>query len=705
MIIPRHPSQNSLRRFFIYVLLFTLLSLPLAGYALEPDRDLAITADSITYIESTGKLRAIGNTQVQLGTLNIQGKECLIDRTTHDGFIEGDVTLKLPDAEIKAKMMEFNLETGAATLTDANGIFNSQLTFTAKKIKRTSKDSFEIGDGLITSCPPEQQEWVFKAKLVKVRLEGLAVLEDVSLRFYDVPVFYSPYWFAPAVTKRTTGLLLPGVGYSSTSGAFLKNSFYWAKSEQDDATFYLDLMEKRGAREGIEYRYAFAERTRGQMNADYLQDTRLGEPLWSVKMNHRQEFDNGLDTMANLDMESRTSYSREFDNGTYMRTRRYTDSSVSLSSGGDIYSLSLTGRDQRDVETVARDVFSKRPELKMSAMPHTVLGTPVSVAAQASAASFFSAANSNISVDRLDVRPTLSLPVGVASFFNATPWVQGRGTYYSRYSAESKPLTTAYYAGGLGLEGPRAYRVFETDNDAFKHSITPMLDYGFVPGYEIDGVNRRNALKLDPLDVSDPKSLLTFSLLNRIFSRNSTDEIVRLNIQQGYDFNEAARQGVPEPHPFLPLGVELKSKPVPWVLLNADLGYNHYDQRPDTFNQELGFAPEGLFYLSFDRRYTRMPPTTFSSGLLGYRFSKVVAAEVSAIYDEDLHESVGSLFALKLDSCCWGVSLTAGSRVRSEMLSDGSLRRETETRFYLSINLKGLGDVGEKPSPLLQPKL
>ncbi|MBI5178405.1 MAG: LPS-assembly protein LptD [Nitrospinae bacterium] len=680
----------------------------LSSFAVAEDAKedkLSVTADNITFSESTGVMTARGNAKVLLGSLSLHGDQCLLNKNTGNGLIEGNVWLKIPQADVTGRMMEFNLNTGLGTLWDAQGVFSNELTFSAQKIQRTAPDQFSIENGAITSCPPENQEWVFNASSLDVKLEGLAILKDVSLRFYGVPVFYSPYWFAPAVTKRTSGFLMPGVGHSSTSGTFLKNSFFWAISEQDDATFYLDYMDMRGAREGIEYRYAFAERTRGQLNFDYLNDRRFNDQLWSVKYNHIQQYADNLEGRINVDAESNVSYSREFDNQTFMRTRRYTDSSANLHSAWDTFALSLTGRDQRELEATNGEIFSKRPEVKFSMMPQRVFGTPLVADAQATSSSFFSSANSNAGLDRLDVRPTLALPFSAGPYLNMNPWVAGRAAWYSRGAADTKPLTAEYYSAGLGIEGPRMFRVFEGGTDAFKHSLTPMLDYTYVPGYEVDGTDRQNILQLDGADRHDPKNLLTMTLLNRVYSRSRGDEAVRLNIQQGYDLNEAARSGGTEKRPWTALMVELKSRPAPWLLLNADLTYNHYDQNPDTVNEELGIAPEGLFYFSYDRRFTRVPLMTYSSGLIGYRFSNAIAAEASAIYDEVLHESAGTLLSVKLDSCCWGVSLTAGSRVRTEPAVGGGTRRETETRFFLGINLKGIGDIGEKPSPLIDRKL
>ncbi len=667
-----------------------------------------------------------------------------MDVNTHEGLMDGDVSFKMPGADLKAQMMEFNLDNGLGTLTDVKGTIGPDLSISAQKVERTGERSFSILDGAITSCPPEYQEWVFKAKSLDVQMGGMAYFRDVSLRFYDVPVFYSPYWFAPAVTQRTSGLLLPGAGYSSTSGSFINNSYYWAISGQEDATLFFDVMSARGTHEGVEYRYVPAERTHGQMNADYLNDALYGEALWSVKYNHSQQLSDHLDALANLDMESRISYTKEFSADTFMKTRLYTDSNATITSRSDDWYLSLTGRDQTGIEETPTEIFSRKPDLGVTMLPRAFLNTPVVFNGDASVTSFFSSRlPGDQNLDRAVFHPSLSAPFTLGPYLNLYPWANGYTLWYSNGQSGAGPVSTAYYSAGLGAEGPRLYRVYESGSDAYKHTVTPQLDYSYVPGFEINGVDRANTIKLDAADYSTPRSIMTLTLLNRVFSRKQDDEIFWASLKQGYNFNETAMTDPAFKFPYSDLQLDLKSKPASWLLFNMDLTYNHYISTLDTMTQELGFNPPGSdFYFSYDRNYYRLlqtlaasglitpvpygfwepnsllqqtiafnglityspTPTSFSTGMVGYKLSERFSTEVSGIYDEYQHQYTGTLFLLKFQSCCWGASLSAGTRPRTISFPDGTFRQESETRFYISINLKGLGDIGEKPSPLVKSK-
>ena len=60
--------------------------------------------------------------------------------------------------------------------------------------------------------------------------------------------------------------------------------FFWAISENADATFYQRYLEKRGYKQGVEFRYFLSPEIFGTLYADYINDrnwvteTRMDEP-------------------------------------------------------------------------------------------------------------------------------------------------------------------------------------------------------------------------------------------------------------------------------------------------------------------------------------------------------------------------------------------------------------------------------------------
>ncbi len=681
--------------------------------AQELEAPMDINADSIQQELKTGTIHAKGNVSIIYGDMELNGDNAEINTKTRSGSVEGNVKFKMPAADVIADRMEFNADSNTATFDNASGVFNGQLRFTAKRIERKSGKFFLFSEGTLTSCLEDDPDWLLESDEIKLRMERFAILKNVKFRFYGVPVFYSPYFAVPAVTKRTTGLLIPSAGFSSTDGAFLKNAFFWARSEQDDATFYLDVYGKRGLREGLEYRYAFAQRTYGRLNLDYIADQRLDENIWSVKYDHRQMFDNGIDTRARLDYESETSFTKEFGSGSYFQTRRYSYSFVHAEKNLEDIAMSVIGRDNRNMESQREETFVKKPELALNIMPRQRLGMPILADARIVATWFGSdvsdssddsepGAERKSNVERIYAAPTLSFPIAFGGM-NFTPWITGRVASYTMSGTTDYSFTAKYYTGGLSFEGPRFYKIFDGAGDDFKHTVTPKIDFTYLPGYEVDGENRRKVDKLDLLDESEPESLIKLIILNRVFGRNRGGEIARLSVEQGYDFNEAARDADLK-RPLTGLVVDFDSRPLDWLLLNADVNYNHYDSEADEYNTEIGLNFHDDFYLSYDRRYKRND-STYSTGLVGFRLSATLGVEASVAYDELAREMADSVFILNYLAGCWGVSFSMGDHLRTEELASGVVRRERETRFYINFTFKGMGGLGEKPAHVVGRKI
>ena len=66
-----------------------------------------------------------------------------------------------------------------------------------------------------------------------------------------VPAFYTPYIYYPiSKDHRSTGFLLPSVGYTSARGYNLNAGFFWAMGRSADQTFSLRLLLEGRLRPG-----------------------------------------------------------------------------------------------------------------------------------------------------------------------------------------------------------------------------------------------------------------------------------------------------------------------------------------------------------------------------------------------------------------------------------------------------------------------
>ena len=121
-------------------------------------------------------------------------------------------------------------------------IFANTMTLT-KKINTLEK-------GIFTYCKNRENEkcppWTLQSKKIRHDLAKKTIYYDnVVLRIYDFPIFFSPKFSHPDPTvKRRSGLLAPSLNNSNTVGSSFGVPYFWNIADNKDLTFtpkfYLD---------------------------------------------------------------------------------------------------------------------------------------------------------------------------------------------------------------------------------------------------------------------------------------------------------------------------------------------------------------------------------------------------------------------------------------------------------------------------------
>jgi len=681
---------------------------------------LSITADYIRHYRKENRAEAKGNVALEYKDTLLTGDECEIDSNTGLGIMRGNARIQTEEILLGGSKFEFFLNSSLGTMENMTGYTRDGFYFTSKKAVRIKEDQYRLTKGTLTTCDPENPDWVAKSGRVELTLEDFATFYNMSFYFKGIPVFYTPYWAVPSITKRTTGFLEPSFGWSSRDGDYLNLTYFIAVSDQDDITLYLDYLSNRGTREGFEYRYFFAKNTYGKFNFDYADDRIADKSLWKLDYTHRHKSKSALYSRVKLDEESEVSYSKVFnDDDTALRSKKYTDSFIEFSylfPGSSASMFARSYKDMGDLYPLNKNFYSKKPEISANIYPRRLFNTPLIAGIQNTITNLETETVGPNPVDikntsRLDVRPMLSLPLVPFNGFNFMPWVNGIGTWYSHNKIDESPLYVSYYTAGAAMEIPKAYKIFRLGDQDLKHTLTPIISYQYIPGYEVDDERLKVPL-IDHLEQSTPISLLNFSLENSVLQKSAGNtlgqEIIRLNITQGYDFREANRITVGEKDknkPLSNLNLDLDSKPLPWMVLNTALSYNHYENKPDSTITEAGIALKNGFFISYQKTINRLPEAVFSSGIMGVSVERGWSAEISTIYDEINYENPSTMLDITYKSCCFTVDVAAQKYYRTRVLEDNTYERYLDTKFFLLFSFKGFGDTGNKVAPIVGRKI
>jgi len=117
------------------------------------------------------------------------------------------------------------------------------------------------------------RKWQFDAKSIDLDTEtGRGKAYDTTFRVADVPVFYLPYFNFPIDSRRSSGVLLPNVGFDSDSGLEVDIPYYLNLAPNYDATLNTHIYTDRNPMVSGEFRYLTENYGKGTLNGAYLPD-------------------------------------------------------------------------------------------------------------------------------------------------------------------------------------------------------------------------------------------------------------------------------------------------------------------------------------------------------------------------------------------------------------------------------------------------
>jgi LPS-assembly protein len=180
---------------------------------------------------------------------------------------------------------------------------------TASLLEFLGADKYRLRDATYSTCAPGQRDWeIVVDKLDLDYVEEVGEARNATIRFKDVPLFYTPWINFPLSAQRKSGFLSPTIGSTSKSGIELSAPWYWNIAPDMDATISPRVMTKRGMQLNTEFRYLDPAYT-GQLRAEYLPDDRLaGITRYGYALTHAQHLGGGFNALLNVNGVSDDDY-------------------------------------------------------------------------------------------------------------------------------------------------------------------------------------------------------------------------------------------------------------------------------------------------------------------------------------------------------------------------------------------------------------
>jgi LPS-assembly protein len=717
-----------------------------------------ISADSVNYDAASTTYHARGNVIIEKQATRLVADTVSFNHKAMTAQAAGHVVMTAGDDILTGERIELDLgrETG---VVHGGTIFlkDNHFYIHGDRIEKTGKETYLAEKASITSCDGDRPDWVITGRTVKVTIEGYGSVSHAVLKARDLPVLYTPYLLFPAKTRRQTGLLMPEAGISDRWGVNWDQPLFWAINDSSDATLYTSYMQERGAKVGLEYRYALTNQSYGSIMADGLEDRKVDDGTtentrkWGysgddydrpntdrywLRAKLDQELPWGAKAQLDLDIVSDQDYLTEFRQGrsgfyetrnyfretfgrdldTYDETTRTNQLNINrtwsrFSLNGDLkWNDNVTNRRWEETD----DTLQQLPVIEFDGTKQKAFGSAVYWDLDSEYAYLFELDGER--GHRADLYPRAYLPLKWKNYLSVEPSAGLRQTAWVMDRSEDETLDRSSYRQmvdarlDLSTEFSKVMNSPVAAADRIRHSIKPQVVYQYIPDQDQSDLPDFDT-DIDRIDGANEITYsLTSTLTARTAKKTSTPEPAETNAVAAEGSEQPGRiqeeQATPEPfdyHRFLrfyveqtyDIAAEREDDPEPFSDVYGELEFN--------FGRYLKVDSDA----SFDIYEGHFSSHNVAAAIADSREDRL---SVEHRYDRDDSESIRGTLAVRLTG-----RLTARGEYERDLYDKEDIIKGAgflytaqcwsfdffyaiegeDNRFSFFINLTGIGGFGE----------
>lgn len=549
----------------------------------EPDTPWQVEADTLSADQDIELLEAWGDVTLHKGENYLQADYVRYYWSTNWVYLHGNVQGNWGGDHLQAEEAEFDLQSKVGWLRNGTiFIQDPHMYFQGRVLRKTGTNTYAFEDAKVTACDGERPDWSIRSASGEVTVDGYARLWHPKFQIKDHPLLYAPYMTIPVKTQRQSGFLWPDVTFGSQHGAGFNLPYYWAIDEEQDATFYLNPMDKTGVRTGVEYRHTPDLHSTGLWKADWLYDrqtaTRASETEFEndglLRPNHNRfwlrgkydgrTWDNDFELKVDLDYVSDQDYLQEFDQGPlgfsttqdeFLETfGRTIDDDDDLTRENRLYlsrNWKNSGLRMRleytqnlafandNADTSMNPTLQRLPQIEYDRYRTPLGSTPLEWSAENEITHFWR--RHGTTGTRIDTNPQLTLPVesdygslissfgvretvyAINRFENTTAEQKTDSTWLNRTLWEFDSTASTEFARVFELSSPPKRNAIDTSAEKkwtkLKHVVQPELEYTYRPY-----IDQSEYPHFDSLDRLEPRDELTYSL-TQVFTRRQDSRV------------------------------------------------------------------------------------------------------------------------------------------------------------------------------------
>ena len=650
-----------------------------------------------------------GDVILERHELRIRADIARLDNTNREISVTGNVHLDTTAMSIDADSGRFFLDNKNTEFSNIKFFIpETRLRGHAEKVTSEGKKSATLSSSSITSCPPDDIDWLLSADSIELDLqEEYGKARGVVLEFHDVPFLYTPYIEFPVGDKRRSGLLTPSFGTSSSRGFELIVPWYWNIAPNQDATIAPHYMDRRGLQLDTQYRY-LTKTTDGTLDVNYLHEDRITlEERYSLKYLQHTKFTNNIRLKVDYKDVSDTDYLQDFSSSLI-------DSSTThLSQNADLIASYTNWHMRAQLQTYETlDLTIAEEDRPYSMLPKLALRGDeelldnMNFTLDSEWVNFVHESNIKVEGPRFIFQPGIELPFQGSAWF-LKPAIEYNHTQYNVSDGGSTEIDTpdrnlpiTSIDSGLFFERimpnklihtlePRLFYLYVPYED---QSGLPLFDTS-VPDFTLSQMFRKN--RFNGGDRIGDANQVTAALRSRIIDPATGYEYMRASIGQIYYFDDrrVTPDDVPETSKSSDIIAEISGTLSNWnAKAGAQWDIEQHNAAKSNASIQYKSDKNALFNLGYSRR-RETPENTEALEQTDVSFVAPLGKDFTAIgrwnYSLKQGRDLETIAGLSYDSCCWTTIIA----LQRNLVSSSTIDEDYNNTILFQLVLKGLGSV------------
>lgn len=228
---------------------------------------MLLEADELVYNNDDDTVSAVGNVQIAYEGYNLTAQRVTYSRRSGRVIAQGSVEILEPSgARVYAEEIDVTDDFSDGFVSSLRVETTDNTRFAAESAERRDGEIAVFNNGVYTACEPCRENpekpplWQVRANRVIINNRTKRVeYEGASFELFGRPIAYLPrFSHADPSIRRQSGFLFPNISYSEVLGVGVRNSYFWATSQNTDLTLTGTYYSNQGFLTEAEWRHRLA---------------------------------------------------------------------------------------------------------------------------------------------------------------------------------------------------------------------------------------------------------------------------------------------------------------------------------------------------------------------------------------------------------------------------------------------------------------